>query len=309
MTSGSSDSSRSRSCASVARASATASGFWHVIMRAAPCLGQRNISYAWFMDSTFLASLERAKQRARAVANSGQCYRQFVQSMREAYPWRFEKLPRVVLERDCLRIVDHHLEHLVPRLASHMGPDMRRVVDYGCGSGGSAIALALVYPDVTCLGIDIDPKEVTLAWERASLYGVADRCKFYHVSPRQQLPFQDGSFDFCQCSAVLEYVVDMDVRKFCIGEMARLLRTGGLLFCSVPNRLYPFEIHTRKWGWNYFPKLLGARTVDCTAWEVKRLARPRVLRLHRTPLLNLFRPWSNFCLRREAGAVAVAAPG
>jgi SAM-dependent methyltransferase len=99
---------------------------------------------------------------------------------------------------------------------------------------------------------------------------------------------------------VLEYVVDSDARRFCVREMARVLRRGGLLFCSVPNRLYPFEIHTRKWGWNYFPARLRAQTVDCTAWEVKRLARPFSLRLHQTPWIELFRPWSNFCLRREA---------
>jgi ubiquinone/menaquinone biosynthesis C-methylase UbiE len=174
------------------------------------------------------------------------------------------------------------------------------VLDFGCGSGGSAVALALVYPDVACVGTDIDATEVAIARERASLYGVADRCEFYCVAPGQSLPFPDASFDACQCSSVLEYVVDADARRFCVHEMARLLRRGGLVFCSVPNRLYPLEIHTRKWGWNYFPKLLHAQIVDCTAWEVQRLARPLVLRMHQTPLIELFRPWSNFCLRRES---------
>ena len=257
------------------------------------------------MNGAFTASLEDAKQRARAVANSGEPYREFVELVRRVYPWRFEKLQPAVLDRDYLRVVDHHLQHLVPRVARHMGPDVRRVLDFGCGSGGSAIALALMYPDVTCTGTDIDPVEVRMAGERAQLYGVADRCEFHCVSAGQPLPFQDGSFDFCQCSSVLEYAVDVDVRRFCIHEMARLLRPEGLLFCSVPNRLYPFEIHTRKWGWNHFPKLLHAHTVDCTAWEVKRLALPWVLRLHRTPVIELFLPWSNFCLRRAAGKFSV----
>ena len=143
-----------------------------------------------------------------------------------------------------------------------------------------------------------------MARERARLYGVVDRCEFHCVSAGRPLPFQDGSFDFCQCSSVLEYAVDVNVRSFCIREMARLLRPQGLLFCSVPNRLYPFEIHTRKWGWNQFPKLLNAHTVDCTAWEVKRLAHPWVLSLHRTPWIELLRPWSNFCLQRETALPA-----
>jgi ubiquinone/menaquinone biosynthesis C-methylase UbiE len=258
------------------------------------------------MDDTFTVSLERARERARAIANSGAGYTKFVQLVREACPWRFEKLPPAVLERDYLRVVDHHLDHLIPRVARYLGPDVRRVVDFGCGSGGSAIALSLVYPDVNCIGTDIDLGEVTIARERAKLYGVADRCEFYCVSPGQSLPFPDGSFDFCQCSSVLEYVLGTDARRFCVHEMARLLRRGGLLFCSVPNRIYPFEIHTRKWGWNYFPRLLHAQTVDCTAWEVKRLARPLRLRLHQTPLIQLLRPWSNFCLRRETNDAADA---
>jgi ubiquinone/menaquinone biosynthesis C-methylase UbiE len=222
------------------------------------------------------------------------------------YPWRFEKLSATVLDRDYLRVVDHHLEHLIPRVGRYLGPDIQHVLDFGCGSGGSAIALALVYPNVTCTGTDIDPEEVAIARERAKLYGVADRCEFHSTCAGQPLPFQDGSFDFCQCSSVLEYAVDVDVRRFCIHEMARLLRPQGLLFCSVPNRLYPFEIHTRKWGWNHFPKLLHAHTVDCTAWEVKRLALPWVLRLYRTPWIELFRPWSSFCLQRETGILTAA---
>ena len=253
----------------------------------------------WFIDDTFTVSLERAREQARAVANAGPGYAHFVELVREAYPWRFEKLAPAVLDRDYLRLVDHHLEHLTPRVARYLGTEMRRVLDFGCGSGASAVALALVRPDVVCIGTDIHPQEVTIARERAKLYGVADRCEFHCVSPDEPLPFPDASFDFCQCSSVLEYVVDKDTRRFCVREMARLLRRGGLLFCSVPNRLYPFEIHTRKWGWNYFPQLLRAQTVDCTAWEVKRLARPFILKLHYTPVLELFRPWSNFCLRRE----------
>lgn len=251
------------------------------------------------MNQNQAAGLPQAKAAAVAVARSPR-YRQFVEFVRGMHPWRFEKLSEEECNRDYLRVVDHHLEHLVPKAGRYIGPDPCRVLDFGCGSGGSAIALALVYPNLTFVGTDIEESEVRVARERAELYGVADRCEFHLTPPGPPLPFPDGCFDFCLCSSVLEYAVEDGVRQFCVREMVRLLRPGGLLFCSVPNRLYPFEIHTRKWGWNYFPKLFHARTVDCTAWEVKRLARPYVLRMHQTPLVELLRPWSGFGLRREA---------
>jgi SAM-dependent methyltransferase len=244
-------------------------------------------------------SLSHAKQQASAVASS-QAFDQFVEMIRERFPWRFDKMPREVLDRDYLRIVDHHLQHLMPHVERYMGPDIKRVLDFGCGSGGSAIALALVHPDVHCCGTDIDEQEISIARQRAKLYNVADRCEFHFVKPCEPLRLPPGSFDLSLCSSVLEYAIELDVRRFCVQEMTRMVTPHGFLFFSVPNRLYPFEIHTGKWGWNYFPKWLNAHTVDSSAWEVKKLARPAVLKLYRTPVSQYFRPWSSFCLRRES---------
>ena len=253
------------------------------------------------MDNNHSKPLQEAARRAEAISRSGE-YEEFLEGLRQKFPRAFENLS-AGFERDYLRIVDHHLRHLLPVLQSSLGPDVRRVLDFGCGSGGSAIALAMVFPEIRCFGTDIDAEQVSVAWVRAKLYGVGERCQFLPVGENEQLPFPDDSFDFCLCSSVLEYVTDKDARKFCVREMARLIRPGGLLFVSGPNRLYPFEVHSwwngnPKWGWNYFPKRLHASTLDLTMWEVQRLARPAALKLHDTPLIQLFRPWSNFCLKK-----------
>jgi len=243
-----------------------------------------------------LSPLSSAKQRAREIATTPQ-YQAFLELIRSRFPWRF-KIPSI--ERDYLRIVDHHLDHLIPRVERYVESGIRRILDFGCGSGGSAIALAMVCPDVYCTGTDIDADEIFMAKERAKLYGVADRCEFHHVRESEPLPFPDNSFDLSLCSSVIEYATEIDVRRFCVREMSRLVAPNGLLFFSVPNRLYPFEIHTGKWGWNYFPKLLRARTVDSTVWEVQKLARPANLKLYRTPFIQMLRPWSNFCLKKAS---------
>lgn len=253
-------------------------------------------SFAAPMNHEPIAAWLKAKERAETISRT-RSYGDFVDYVRTKFPSRFKGSPHV-LDRDYLRIVDHHLKYLVPRMRAHMQPNVRRVLDFGCGSGGSAIALALVYPEIRFFGTDVDAKEIAVARERAKLYNVADRCEFAHVEASMRLPLPDGSFDFCLCSSVIEYVTEMPARKFCVQEMFRLVAPGGLLFFSVPNRLYPFEVHTHKWGWNYFPKLLKARTVDSTFWEVRRLARPAAVRLRATPIAQFFRPWSNFCLQK-----------
>jgi ubiquinone/menaquinone biosynthesis C-methylase UbiE len=251
-----------------------------------------------------LISLQEAARKAEAVSTSRE-YEQFLETVREKYPWRFQRRSDVIA-RDYLRIVDHHLRNLIPLVERYIGSNVQRVLDFGCGSGGSAIALAMVFPQIHCFGTDVDATEVSVAVQRAKLYGMQGCCQFLTVGENEPLPFQDASFDFCLCSSVLEYVTDKEARKFCVREMARLIAPGGLLFVSGPNRLYPFEVHSwwngnPKWGWNYFPKLLHARTVDLTVWEVQKLAQPETLRLYKTPFMQLFRPWSNFCLRKENG--------
>jgi ubiquinone/menaquinone biosynthesis C-methylase UbiE len=240
--------------------------------------------------------LAAARERAATVAKSDE-YDQFVELVRTKTPWRFNGNKELDV---FLRRVDQHLEHFVPRLLASVEGDIRQVFDFGCGSGASSIALAMVFPEIKCYGTDINEVEVSIAHARAQLYGVGGQCRFDVLRAGQALPVTSNRFDGCVCSSVLEYIPDPKVRKFCVQEMARVIAPGGWLFMTVPNRLYPFEIHTRKLGWNYFPKLLKANIVGSSAWEVKRLASPHTLKLHHTPWLQLFRPWTNFCLKKEA---------
>jgi SAM-dependent methyltransferase len=53
-----------------------------------------------------------------------------------------------------------------------------RVLDLGCGEGSSTIALALGYPRIRVLGVDLDPDSVAAARAAAAEAGVADRVEF-----------------------------------------------------------------------------------------------------------------------------------
>lgn len=245
-------------------------------------------------SNPYASRLMAAREQAAVVAKSG-AYQAFVEEVRAYSPWRFNGVAEL---HRYLNNVDHHLLHFVPRLLTSLEGDVQTLYDFGCGSGSGSIALAMIFPDIRCYGTDISAVEIAIAHARARLYRVEDRCRFDCINEGQALPVSSNTFDLCICCSVLEYVTDPYIRKSCVQEMARIIASGGLLFMSVPNRLYPFEIHSRKFGWNYFPKLLKARIVGSHAWEVKRLARPHVLKLSRTPALQLFTPWSNFCLRK-----------
>lgn len=234
--------------------------------------------------------------RAAAVSRTA-AFDDFVAVVRQESPWRFHGVNE--LER-FLHNVEHHLRTTMPRLLASVDRIPRFVFDFGCGSGSGSIALALLFPETRCCGVDISAADVTIARARARLYGVDDRCEFSVIGEGQALPAPDSSSDLCICCSVLEYITQPDVRRFCAQEMARVLVEGGLLFVSVPNRLYPVELHSHKFGWNYFPKLLKARIIGSTVWEIRRLARPHVLSVYRPQLFRLLTPWTNFCLRKQA---------
>ena len=253
-------------------------------------------------DVPILASNPHANRLKAAMAHAvavsrTPAFENFVEVVRQESPWRFHGVNE--LER-FLHNVEHHLRTTMPRLLVSVDRIPLVIFDFGCGSGSGSIALTLLFPEAQCRGVDISSADVTIARARARLYGVDDRCEFSVIGEGQALPAPDDSSDLCICCSVLEYIIRPDVRRFCAQEMARVLVEGGLLFISVPNRIYPVELHSHKLGWNYFPKLLNAGIIGSTVWEIRRLARPHVLSMHRLQLLRLLTPWTNFCLKKQA---------
>jgi ubiquinone/menaquinone biosynthesis C-methylase UbiE len=132
----------------------------------------------------------------------------------------------------------------------------RRVLEFGCHLGATAIVLALLGAEV--VATDVDPAMVALARVNAERYGVSDRIQFLAHDPGQPLPFDDTAFDVVSCNSVLEYVSD-DQLAATQNELHRVLRPGGLLLVmGTSNRLWPREIHSRQWLSNYVPRFVDA---------------------------------------------------
>jgi sterol 24-C-methyltransferase len=96
------------------------------------------------------------------------------------------------------------------------------VLDVGSGTGGPAITIAADW-DVHVTGVDLVPRHVERARERAAAVGLADRTAFLEADATA-LPFPDATFDAVYAIESAYHVVDK--ARF-YAECARVLRPGG----------------------------------------------------------------------------------
>jgi ubiquinone/menaquinone biosynthesis C-methylase UbiE len=115
-------------------------------------------------------------------------------------------------------------------VASHI-PAPARVLDFGCGTGNLAAHLQNCGYAVT--GCDIADEMIMVACHAFEKSGV----EWIRLPPNwRRLPFGDGGFDAVVASSVFEYLGDCDLA---FGELARVLRRGGVLIMTVPNPHHP----------------------------------------------------------------------
>ena len=104
--------------------------------------------------------------------------------------------------------------------------------DAGCSSGVITTDLAPLFK--TSIGLDYDEialKHVTRA---------ADGSPFFLRGDAMRLPLADNSVEVIVCAQVYEHVPS-DV--LLIREIHRVLKPGGIVFFSGPNKLFPIEPH------------------------------------------------------------------
>ena len=100
-----------------------------------------------------------------------------------------------------------------------------QLLDAGCGTGLFSECASRRGAEVTSMDVG-----------EGLLAEVAKKCESRRVvGDVQSLPFDDGAFDVVICTEVIEHVVS-PTRG--IAELARVLRPGGTLVLSTPNRLW-----------------------------------------------------------------------
>jgi SAM-dependent methyltransferase len=166
------------------------------------------------------------------------------------------------------------------RLVTRLLPPRGNVLlDFGCGNGAQTFYFAPHFRST--VGVDVDATHLQALRAEAGRRGWAAGVTAL-LYDGFRLPIRDAAVDYAISFEVLEHV---DSESAALRELLRVLRPGGVLALSVPNRWWIFETHGAK-----LP-LLPWNRVPFFSWLPKRIhdryARARIYR--RREIVRLLR--------------------
>lgn len=112
-----------------------------------------------------------------------------------------------------------------------------RLLDVGCGNGAYTLELARGFREV--VAIDVEPGRLGELREALAAHPAGGRIAVREMSATA-LDLPSDHFDVVTAIEVLEHVDDLPAA---LREIARVLRRGGALCITCPNRRFPFETH------------------------------------------------------------------
>ena len=140
-------------------------------------------------------------------------------------PWSDDKTARFLRLRMKTFWNPDYFERIILPLLNF--PQNGHILDVGWGNGGLSLLLAEVRSDLVITGIDSEPKPLEAAVAFAAGNGL--KTLHYERGDAHQLRFAEATFDGTVCQTVLTHVRDA---KIVIGEMARVLKPGGVFFAA-----------------------------------------------------------------------------
>ena len=130
---------------------------------------------------------------------------------------------------------------VVPWLDTLRPLDRLKILEIGCGTGSSTVALA--EQGATVVGIDVDEGALQVARDRCSSYGVTANVRVMNATELDK-EFQRGEFDLIVFFACLEHMT-VNERLVALSQSWDILPVGGMLgVVETPNRLWFYDHHT-----------------------------------------------------------------
>ena len=106
------------------------------------------------------------------------------------------------------------------------------MLDVGCGEGRHIFGIMQNYPEMKCIGLDMDDDSLVKAEEGYEFFeSISNAGAEFLKGSAYSLPFQNNSLDLIICSEVLEHLHDYNDA---VKEIHRVLKPGGKFYASVP---------------------------------------------------------------------------
>ena len=106
------------------------------------------------------------------------------------------------------------------------------MLDVGCGEGRHIFGIMQNYPEMKCIGLDMDDDSLVKAEEGYEFFeSISNAGAEFLKGSAYSLPFQNNSLDLIVCSEVLEHLHHYNDA---VKEIHRVLKPGGKFYASVP---------------------------------------------------------------------------
>ncbi len=119
-------------------------------------------------------------------------------------------------------------------LRGNIGAGMR-VIDAGCGYGRNLVHLLREGAEV--FAVDANAEGVEHVRALAAMLAPSLPRENFRVGAIEAMDFADASADVVMCSSVLHFARDEAHFRAMLGQLWRVLRPGGLLFCRLGSRI------------------------------------------------------------------------
>ncbi|MBN2185379.1 MAG: class I SAM-dependent methyltransferase [Candidatus Krumholzibacteriota bacterium] len=149
-------------------------------------------------------------------------------------------------------------------------------LDFGCGNGAQTLLFEKDFPIV--IGVDIGIGHLRELKKEAAKRGAGEKVLAICYDGGR-IPLPDSSVDYSVSFEVLEHVKD---EAQALKELARVLKPGGSLAISVPNRWWVFETHGAdlpllRWNrvpfFSWLPKKIHDRYARARIYTKKEIER------------------------------------
>jgi ubiquinone/menaquinone biosynthesis C-methylase UbiE len=139
-----------------------------------------------------------------------------------------------------------HLAHIMKWYPDILGA---KILDLGSGPGSFLVQAAEAGGDV--IGVEPSQELIDVSLERTRALGFSVQVV---KGTGEHLPFPDATFGFVNMAEVIEHVEDPEQ---VLREVHRVLKKGGGVYMSVPNRFGIYDPHFHAYFVNWLPRALA----------------------------------------------------